>query len=215
MDKIPSRKHGDFSSVESEVMKMENVSDFWKEKIVLIQRQNLLLGKPVENILEAQKKIACLEQKFPACRFETEKTENSLSVLVNVSSYFQVRLFIQKQTKLSFFEKSSSGFEKIADAKLPSEPFSQLEHFIQHFPEYEVEFSRLSEKCALQDKKMKIAGEFLKAILGKKYSSGKTIFSIQIEKESFKVMLKTQNSEKCFFISPEEIPDLEFKLQDD
>ena len=174
-----------------------------------------MLGKPVENILEAQKKIACLEQKFPACRFETEKTENSLSVLVNVSSYFQVRLFIQKQTKLSFFEKSSSGFEKIADAKLPSEPFSQLEHFIQHFPEYEVEFSRLSEKCALQDKKMKIAGEFLKAILGKKYSSGKTIFSIQIEKESFKVMLKTENSEKCFFISPEEIPDLEFKLQDD
>ena len=58
MDKIPSRKHGDFSSVESEVIKMENVSDFWKEKIVLIQRQNLLLGKPVENILEAQKKIA-------------------------------------------------------------------------------------------------------------------------------------------------------------
>ena len=112
-----------------------------------------MLGKPVENILEAQKKIACLEQKFPACRFETEKTENSLSVLVNVSSYFQIRLFIQKQTKLSFFEKSSSGFEKIADAKLPSEPFSQLEHFIQHFPEYEVEFSRLSEKCALQDKK--------------------------------------------------------------
>ena len=189
---------------------MENINDFWKEKIILIQRQNLLLGKPVENILDAQEKISRLENKFPACRFETEKTENSLSVSVNISSYFQVRLFIQRQTKLSFFEKSSSGFEKIADAKLPSEPFSQLEHFIQHFPEYEVEFSRLSEKCAVQEKKMKIAKEFLKAILEKKYSDGKTVFLIQIEKEVFKVTLKSKDSEKEFFVSPEEIPDFEF-----
>ncbi len=189
-------------------MNEQIINDFWKEKIILLQRQNSRLLKPLENLSKAEEKIYEIQNKFYAFKYDLEKSETSLSWTLTLSTDFQIRLFLQRQSKLTFLGKSASNFEKIADVKLFNEPFDQIEHFLNHFSEYKNELEKISENEQKSEKKMQIAFEFLNAILEKKYLPQKKEFSIEKNKNSFSVTIKNNSVEEKFEIAPENVTDL-------
>lgn len=187
-------------------MNEQIINDFWKEKIILIQRQNQRLSKQIENLSETKEKIQKMQEKFYNYKFESEFNENSISSSITILNNFQLRLFIQHQTKLSFMEKTLSGFEKIADVKLFNEPFSQIEHFLFHFEIYKQELENLKDKNQRFQKKMQISEEFLKAVLQKKYKNKKTDFSVNIIEDKFEITLNNSGTQQKKVLKPEEIP---------
>ena len=164
-------------------MNEEIVSDFWKEKMILLQRQNSRAGEPVADLEKAFSDIEKIQLIYPGMKSDIDKGENYISWELFVSETFHIRLYIQRQTKISFYGKTKTGFEKIADAKLFNDPFPSVLHFLKHFDSYDVELYHVQDSAMKVSMQKKIEGEFIKSLLLKKYSD--KIYSIELKKDSW------------------------------
>lgn len=184
----------------------QTANDFWKEKLILIQRENSRMLEPVKDLEAVCEEISGFENKFTQVRSEVEKSSGYVSWVLTLSSDFQIRLFIQRQTKISFMGKTSTGFEKIADAKLFNSPFLQISHFVRHFDSYTVELSKTVENAYKSEKQKKIQFEFIKAVLSRKFQGTETTFFAEIQNDRFRVVLKSPEEEKeILFTSADEV----------
>jgi hypothetical protein len=139
---------------------------------------------------------------------ENDFSSGYVSSEIFLDSEFHIRLFIQTQTKISFFIKSRNVFEKIADAKLFNSPFSSVIHFINHFEEYKVQIYR--EKQALQEYQMKqkLAGEFIKSVLITRI--GKTGWTLNYCPKDFELCINQDGKIEKYPLSIDSfIPELE------
>ena len=174
-------------------------NDFWKEKLVLMQRQNIRTGNPLQDIASVLHKIELICLAWPGMKSQVENSASSVSWELFVSEDFHIRAFFQRQTKLSFLGRTKTGCEKIADAKLANDPFPVIEHFLRHFDEYQAEVYRLEQKELRRNAKIKLAREFIKAFMNQKSKEDGSNFEWQVKNPEENHSFENKNSEHDFF----------------
>lgn len=183
-------------------------ADFWKEHFVHLLHKNMI--RTNAEILKFED-VKSVFEKFSLYHPEYKvdfKIENSYATWeVFVTQTVKLRLFIQNQIKASLLQKKGVDFVKIADAKFPYNPFYEIAEFLSHKDEFLVELTKLKEKSAHQNRKIKIAIEFIEANLQEKYKNSPNIIwnLSKTETDDNKIKLTLQKDKKTqeYFLSPE------------
>ena len=157
-------------------------ADYWKDIFVHLQHKNMMrmgAGQESNNadfqryddkltVANAQNQFDLFHKRNPKISVAIEGSSSYFTWEVFVTSTIKVRLFIQNQIKCSLMQNINGDFTKIADAKFPNNPFPELEEFLSNCDDYKTELGTLKEKTIRNAKQQKIAGEFIKAYVGKK-----------------------------------------------
>ena len=144
-------------------------SDFWKEQISAMQKNNLL-RKDSDRLFmsECEKKFEEFKLLNPELVVETTCSANHCSLEFFVTQDVKLRLFVQNQTKLSFLQRSDGDLIKIADAKFPNNPFKEIEDFLLHRKDLTEQLLQLKETKQIIQKQQNFAAFFIEAYLDKK-----------------------------------------------
>ena len=144
-------------------------SDFWKEQISAMQKNNLL-RKDSDRLFmsECEKKFEEFKLLHPELVVETTCSANHCSLEFFVTQDVKLRLFVQNQTKLSFLQRSDGDLIKIADAKFPNNPFKEIEDFLLHRKDLTEQLLQLKETKQIIQKQQNFAAFFIEAYLDKK-----------------------------------------------
>ena len=155
-------------------------SDFWKEQISAMQKNNLL-RKDSDRLFmsECEKKFEEFKLLHPELVVETTCSANHCSLEFFVTQDVKLRLFVQNQTKLSFLQRSDGDLIKIADAKFPNNPFKEIEDFLLHRKDLTEQLLQLKETKQIIQKQQNFAAFFIEAYLDKKLGE---IFQWKIQK---------------------------------
>lgn len=155
-------------------------SDFWKEQISAMQKNNLL-RKDSDRLFmsECEKKFEEFKLLHPELVVETTCSANHCSLEFFVTQDVKLRLFVQNQTKLSFLQRSDGDLIKIADAKFPNNPFKDIEDFLLHRKDLTEQLLQLKETKQIIQKQQNFAAFFIEAYLDKKLGE---IFQWKIQK---------------------------------
>lgn len=180
--------------------------DFWKEKLILMQRQSLRLNPVTLNLSDAEKNIENIKKLFPQMEISENTSSSYISADFQASKKLKIRLYIQNQIKITFLEEGISNWEKIADAKFLNDPFPLLIHFLNHIKQYEEELKNLLGKQKIIEKKQKIAAEFIKASLKKKFKDSQILWNLQINQENFTLILEKDRDSRRIPLSFENFP---------
>ena len=140
----------------------------------------------VEN---ATQQFDIFKKRNPDLSPSVEGSSSYFTWEVFVTNNVKVRLFIQNQIKCSLMQNIGGDFTKIADAKFPNNPFLELEEFLSHKEEYKQELSSLKTKTIKNEKQKKIAYEFIKANVTKKFNKTDTIWTLESKDEAFSLKI--------------------------
>lgn len=180
-------------------------SDFWKEQFVHLLHKNMIRTNAeilkFEDVKSAFEKFSLYHPEYKV----DFKIENSYATWeVFVTQTVKLRLFIQNQIKASLLQKNGIDFVKIADAKFPYNPFYEIAEFLSHKDELFVELTRLKEKNARKNRKLKIAMEFIEANLQEKYkNSPEIIWNLtKTDDDKIKLTIQNANQKSEYFLSP-------------
>ena len=166
-----------------------------------MQRQNMRLNSSNMSLSDAKEKLEKMQKLLPEIEIISASTDSYISSDLQASSKLKVRLYIQSQSKITFLESTGTGWEKIADAKFPNDPFPLLIHFFNHLEQYEKELREVLEERRKFEKKQKIAGEIIKSLLMKKFRETKTIWHLEPNQEDFTLTIENGTDKKIIPIS--------------
>ena len=176
-------------------------SDFWKEIFVHLQHKNMMRMGSSSNestshsfsdkltVQNATEQFDIFKKRNPNLSPSVEGSSSYFTWEVFVTNNVKVRLFIQNQIKCSLMQNISGDFTKIADAKFPNNPFPELEEFLSHSEDYKKELSSLKTKTIKNEKQKKIAYEFIKANVTKKFYKTDTIWTLESRNEDFSLVI--------------------------
>lgn len=168
-------------------------ADFWKEQFVHLLHKNMIRTNAeflkFEDVKSAFEKFSLYHPEYKV----DFKIENSYATWeVFVTQTVKLRLFIQNQIKASLLQKNGVDFVKIADAKFPYNPFYEIAEFLLHKDELSVELTKLKEKNARKNRKLKIAMEFIEANLQEKYKNFPNVIWKLAKTDDDKIKLTVQ-----------------------
>ncbi len=169
-------------------------SDFWKEQISAMQKNNLL-RKDSDRLFmsECEKKFEEFKLLHPELVVETTCSANHCSLEFFVTQDVKLRLFVQNQTKLSFLQRSDGDLIKIADAKFPNNPFKDIEDFLLHRKDLTEQLLQLKETKQIIQKQQNFAAFFIEAYLDKKL--GETFqWKIQKNRQNLSIQINRINT---------------------
>ena len=169
-------------------------SDFWKEQIFAMQKNNLL-RKDSDRLFmsECEKKFEEFKLLHPELVVETTCSANHCSLEFFVTQDVKLRLFVQNQTKLSFLQRSDGDLIKIADAKFPNNPFKDIEDFLLHRKDLTEQLLQLKETKQIIQKQQNFAAFFIEAYLDKKL--GETFqWKIQKNRQNLSIQINRINT---------------------
>lgn len=169
-------------------------SDFWKEQISAMQKNNLL-RKDSDRLFmsECEKKFEEFKLLHPELVVETTCSVNHCSLEFFVTQDVKLRLFVQNQTKLSFLQRSDGDLIKIADAKFPNNPFKDIEDFLLHRKDLTEQLLQLKETKQIIQKQQNFAAFFIEAYLDKKL--GETFqWKIQKNRQNLSIQINRINT---------------------
>lgn len=169
-------------------------SDFWKEQISAMQKNNLL-RKDSDRLFmsECEKKFEEFKLLHPELVVETTCSANHCSLEFFVTQDVKLRLFVQNQTKLSFLQRSDGDLIKIADAKFPNNPFKDIEDFLLHRKDLTEQLLQLKETKQIIQKQQNFAAFFIEAYLDKKL--GETFqWKIQKNRQNLSIQINKINT---------------------
>ena len=169
-------------------------SDFWKEQISAMQKNNLL-RKDSDRLFmsECEKKFVEFNLLHPELVVETTCSANHCSLEFFVTQDVKLRLFVQNQTKLSFLQRSDGDLIKIADAKFPNNPFKEIEDFLLHRKDLTEQLLQLKETKQIIQKQQNFAAFFIEAYLDKKL--GETFqWKIQKNRQNLSIQINRINT---------------------
>ena len=169
-------------------------SDFWKEQISAMQKNNLL-RKDSDRLFmsECEKKFEEFKLLHPELVVETTCSANHCSLDFFVTQDVKLRLFVQNQTKLSFLQRSDGDLIKIADAKFPNNPFKDIEDFLLHRKDLTEQLLQLKETKQIIQKQQNFAAFFIEAYLDKKL--GETFqWKIQKNRQNLSIQINRINT---------------------
>lgn len=174
-------------------------SDFWKEQISAMQKNNLL-RKDFDRLFmsECEKKFEEFKLLHPELVVETTCSANHCSLEFFVTQDVKLRLFVQNQTKLSFLQRSDGDLIKIADAKFPNNPFKDIEDFLLHRKDLTEQLLQLKETKQIIQKQQNFAAFFIEAYLDKKL--GETFqWKIQKNRQNLSIQINRINTKNQDF----------------
>ena len=183
-------------------------SDYWKEIFVHLQHKNMMrMGSATEDtggssfsdkltVRNATEQFDIFKKRNPDLFPSVEGSSSYFTWEVFVTNNVKVRLFIQNQIKCSLMQNINGDFTKIADAKFPNNPFPELEEFLAHREDYKNEIGKLKTKTIKNDKQKKIAYEFIKANLCKKFSKSDIIWTLESKDDCFNLVIDLGNGNK-------------------
>ena len=142
--------------------------DFWKEKLNLLQKQNMRLTKKDGTLSEIEGKVSELKNEFPSMEVSIQKGENFLLWTISPSADFKIRVYHQNhgQSKITFQDRTET---KIADARFPNELFGLIAHFLRHFDTYRAELEQKKIHSLKYQKQQEIAYYTACALLSEKF----------------------------------------------
>lgn len=142
--------------------------DFWKEKLNLLQKQNMRLTKKDGTLSEIEGKVSELKNEFPSMEVSIQKGENFLLWTISPSADFKIRVYHQNhgQSKITFQDRTET---KIADARFPNELFGLIAHFLRHFDSYRAELEQKKIHSLKYQKQQEIAYYTACALLSEKF----------------------------------------------
>ena len=172
-------------------------SDYWKGIFVHLQHKNMMrMGASNEEnsstsfsdkltVANATQQFDIFKKRNPDISPSIEGSSSYYTWETFVTNNVKVRLFIQNQIKCSLMQNISGDFTKIADAKFPNNPFPELEEFLSRREDYKKELSSLKTITIRNDKQKKIAYQFIKANLSKKFNKSDTIWTLEEKEDDF------------------------------
>ena len=166
-------------------------SDFWKQKFINLQKENMNEKNPERLTMDmAKKEIAMFKTKFPESIVYVQDSGSYISWELFLTSTTKFRLYIQNQIKASLMQETKGEFIKTVDAKFLNNPFPHIADFYRNKDQYINEVAQLKQEAYRTKKQQKIIGEIIKALLQKKFQKNKTE-SWQLEplKNDFKLIV--------------------------
>ena len=155
-------------------------ADFWKELFVHLQHKNMVRsGAERLSLADLPAAVERFALAHPEITANYEIKTSSASWEVPVTSTIHLRLFIQNQIKASLLQRQGSDFVKIADAKFPYNPFPEISEFLSRRDQYEVELNSRLEKASRCDRRTRLAYNFIKAALEKKFASSSIVWHLE------------------------------------
>ncbi|MDD6969695.1 MAG: hypothetical protein SPH83_02700 [Treponema sp.] len=174
-------------------------SDFWKEQLSAMQKNNLLRKDSDKLYMsDCEEKFEEFKLLHPELVIESTCGANYCSLEFFVTQDIKLRLFVQNQTKITFLQRTDDDLIKIADAKFPNNPFKEIEEFLSHKTELNKQILKLKEDSLIIQKRQRFAIFFIEAYLEKKISE--TFFwKIQKNKQNLSVEVQRINKTKEVF----------------
>lgn len=182
-------------------------SDFWKEIFRHLQHRNMSrIDAKRLSVAEAPKEIEEFKKKHKDVFVQSEKACNFVTFETEIAENIKLRLFIQNQIKASLLQNIKGEWIKIADAKFPNNPFSEVELLLENRQKYQNELKKQKHESLKNDIKSRVTIELIKSMLMKKYSVENEFISVfQESEESEKFLVKLSNiknsEEKQFELS--------------
>ena len=178
----------------------DSEADFWKEIFVHLQHKNMVRsGAERLPLADVQAAFDRFSLAHPEIAAVTEVKAGSASWEVPVTSTIRLRLFIQNQIKASLLQRQGKDFVKIADAKFPYNPFPEISEFLSRREQYLQQLEERIEKNQKDARRSKLACNFIKAALQKKFVSSQQVWHLE----------EADSAEGGFFLTlgmpPEEI----------
>ena len=144
-------------------------SDFWKEQLSAMQKNNLLRKDSDKLYMsDCEEKFEEFKLLHPELVIESTCGANYCSLEFFVTQDIKLRLFVQNQTKITFLQRTDDDLIKIADAKFPNNPFKEIEEFLSHKTELNKHLLHLKEEKQIIQKRQKFVSFFIEAYLNKK-----------------------------------------------
>lgn len=169
-------------------------SDFWKEQISVMQKNNLL-RKDSEKLYmsDCENKFEEFKLLHPELVIETTCSANHCSLEFFVTQDVKLRLFVQNQIKISFLQRSDGDLIKIADAKFPNNPFIEIEIFLSRKMDVNKQLLKIKENSQIIQKRQNFAAFFIEAYLEKKLGE---MFYWNIQKNKKNLLIKINKINK-------------------
>lgn len=169
-------------------------SDFWKEQISIMQKNNLL-RKDSEKLYmsDCENKFEEFKLLHPELVIETTCSANYCSLEFFVTQDVKLRLFVQNQIKISFLQRSDGDLIKIADAKFPNNPFIEIEIFLSRKMDVNKQLLKIKENSQIIQKRQNFAAFFIEAYLEKKLGE---MFYWNIQKNKKNLLIKINKINK-------------------
>ena len=191
-------------------MNIDTEADYWKDIFVHILHKNMVRQNAERLTFEMCPQVFkdfCA--RHPEYSVQTDFSDIWCSFEVLVTDNVKLRLYIQSTVKGTLLQYEGSEYIKIADAKFPYNPFPEVEEFLLNIPQYKAELEKLKIKSLCSNRQLKLARQFLQAILAKKLNSQvKYIWNIE-EKTSFlQVTVKSEEKTWSTQIHPENLSEI-------
>ena len=172
-------------------------SDFWKELFVNVQHKNMVrAGAEKLEFSNCKNAFDDFKNRNPDLKISTDFSSSYCIFEVEITPTVKLRLFIQSSIKATLLQFDGGDYVKIADAKFPNNPFEEIEQLLQNKDKYEREIEGKIIKNTHVVKQQKITGEFIKALLMKKYSNSDFIWDIYPkDTENFTLIIKNKGND--------------------
>lgn len=179
-------------------MEIDIEGDFWKDILVHLLHHNMVKANGQRLALsDSQKAFDLFKEKHPDIKTEVQLSQGYSVWEMFITSTIKIRIFIQSQVKVTFLQKTGdSDLIKLADAKFPNNPFDEIELLLEKIPEYEKELFEKKNQYVRIQKKQKITGEMIKALLKKKLEGTGIVYELKIQDENNFILVLTQKGEQ-------------------
>jgi len=189
-------------------MNLDIEADFWKNQFVHLLHKNMVrIDAETLTASNAQKAFDRFAYAHPEYKVEIQNSASYVTWETFVTPTIKLRLFIQNQIKATLLQKNGGDLVKIADAKFPFDPFPEIGEFLGNRNGMQVELEHILEEGARKQRKLKLAGEFIKAQLKQKFDgNNQIIWNLEpsADCEYFTLSVINGKDEKKITLTPED-----------
>ena len=180
----------------------EETGDFWRTKFAALQQKNMTAtGRSRLTVQNIREEASVFSEKFPSLPVSVTENGSGMEFEAELSSELKIRLFVQNQVKGSILQKTEAGFVKLGDAKFWTNPFPELEDFVNHFNEYQTELEEWSAGRQKFLKMQKLTGEMIKALLKKKLDGKGLVWFLEPTDSAFILSIEKSGQKQTYNLS--------------
>lgn len=151
-------------------------ADFWKEHFSHVLHKNMVrIDAEKLTFDNAAGIIEGFKSRHPDLTPDVNFNSSYVTFELFITQEIKLRLYIQNQVKGSLMQYDEGDYVKLVDARFPYNPFPEIEEFLSHMEEYLSELDALVTKTVHSRKQMKVAEQFIRAALNKKFKNNPDI----------------------------------------